>query len=114
MHSTKLTSKAGQLSGSTSFGASTNMAIETKIHVVSERFRIANTTNEATKAQRMEKSMAGAKVIHCFTCIKCNSATNEKRASATKTEVFLVIALGVYPSANISYKWHKYRMQEKW
>ena len=31
MHSTKLTSKAGQLSGSTSFGASTNMAIETKI-----------------------------------------------------------------------------------
>jgi len=31
MHNTKLTSKAGQLSGSTSFGASTNMATETKI-----------------------------------------------------------------------------------
>lgn len=31
MHNTKLTSKAGQLSGSTSLGASTNMATETKI-----------------------------------------------------------------------------------
>ena len=31
MHNTKLTSKAGQLSGSTSLGASTSMATETKI-----------------------------------------------------------------------------------
>ena len=40
MHSTKLTSKAGQLNGSTSFGAKTSMAIETEILTASHTMKL--------------------------------------------------------------------------
>ena len=40
MHSTKPTSKAGQLRGCTSFGASISMAIETAIFTISHNMKL--------------------------------------------------------------------------